>query len=106
MLDDQGTAALNLAHIAYERNELEPAEEFAQQALHFAQERANEMLEVQATVRLAISSVLNDIEPERSSTRNMESALLDSVALSAVVLALMVALSLTRRRVRGLSGIS
>ncbi len=53
MLDDQGIASLNLAHIAYERNELDQAEEFAMQALHLAQQRANEMLEVQVAVRLA-----------------------------------------------------
>jgi LuxR family transcriptional regulator, maltose regulon positive regulatory protein len=53
MLDDQGIASLNLAHIAYERNELGQAEEFAKQALHLAQQRANEMLEVQGAIRLA-----------------------------------------------------
>ncbi len=53
MLDDQGTASLNLAHIAYERNDLDQAEEFASRALNVAQQRANEMLEVQATIRLA-----------------------------------------------------
>lgn len=53
MLDDQGVALLNLAHIAYERNELDQAEVFARQALDLSQQRANELLEVQATVRLA-----------------------------------------------------
>jgi LuxR family maltose regulon positive regulatory protein len=53
MLDDQGIASLNLAHIAYERNEFDQAEEFATRAFDLAQQRANEMLEVQATVRLA-----------------------------------------------------
>ena len=52
MLDDQGIASLNLAHIAYERNELDRAEQFASRALDLAQQRANEMLKVQATIRL------------------------------------------------------
>ncbi len=37
MLDDQGIAALNLAHIAYERNELEQAEQYAGRALNLGQ---------------------------------------------------------------------
>ena len=53
MLDDQGVASLNLAHIAYERNDLDQAEAFARQALDLSRQRANEMLEVQAAVRLA-----------------------------------------------------
>jgi LuxR family maltose regulon positive regulatory protein len=53
MLDDQGIAALSLAHIAYERNELEEAEGLAERALELARQRANEMLQVQATLRLA-----------------------------------------------------
>ncbi|HSB00669.1 MAG TPA: LuxR C-terminal-related transcriptional regulator [Anaerolineales bacterium] len=53
MLDDQGIAALSLAHIAYERNDLAQAEGFATHALDLAQQRANEMLEMQATTRLA-----------------------------------------------------
>lgn len=53
MLDDQGIAALNLAQIAYERNDLPAAEEFALHALALARQRANEMLQVGATLRLA-----------------------------------------------------
>jgi LuxR family maltose regulon positive regulatory protein len=53
MLDDQGIASLHLAEIAYERNELDLAEQFVTQALNLAQQRANEILEVQATIRLA-----------------------------------------------------
>ncbi|HET9912939.1 MAG TPA: LuxR C-terminal-related transcriptional regulator [Anaerolineales bacterium] len=53
MLDDQGIAALNLGHIAYERNELDQAEELAARALDLAEQRANQMLQVQATSRLA-----------------------------------------------------
>ncbi|MGA7607214.1 MAG: LuxR C-terminal-related transcriptional regulator [Anaerolineales bacterium] len=53
MLDDQGIAALNLAHIAYERNELEQAEQYAGRALNLGRQRANEMLQVQAVIRLA-----------------------------------------------------
>ena len=53
MLDDQGVASLNLAHIAYERNDLEGAERFAMRALELGSQRANEMLQVQATIQLA-----------------------------------------------------
>lgn len=53
MLDDQGIASLSLAHIAYERNQLDQAEQLATQALDLAQQRANEILEVQTTIRLA-----------------------------------------------------
>jgi LuxR family maltose regulon positive regulatory protein len=54
MLDDQGIASLNLAHIAYERNDLAQAEELAAQTLELAQQRTNEMLQVQASLRLAM----------------------------------------------------
>ena len=40
MLDDQGIAALSLAHIAYERNDLEQAEALAARALDLALQRA------------------------------------------------------------------
>jgi LuxR family maltose regulon positive regulatory protein len=53
MLDDQGIASLGLAHIAYERNDLEEAERFAVRALDAGDQRGNEFLRVQATIRLA-----------------------------------------------------
>jgi LuxR family maltose regulon positive regulatory protein len=53
MLDDQGIASLGLADIAYERNDLDQAGEFAGRALDLAGQRGNEMLEVQATIRQA-----------------------------------------------------
>ncbi len=53
MLDDQGIASLKFARIAYERNHLEQAEEFATHALELGKQRANEMLQVQATIQLA-----------------------------------------------------
>ena len=40
MLDDQGIASLNLAHIAYERNDLERAEQDAARALDLGKQRA------------------------------------------------------------------
>lgn len=73
MLDDQGIASLSLAHIAYERNDLTQAEEFATQALHLAQQRANEMLEVQATGRLAyIHSAKGDSARARELLKSLE----------------------------------
>ncbi len=53
MLDDQGIASLSLANIAYEQNDLEQAEPLAQRALELGAQRANEMLQMQATIRLA-----------------------------------------------------
>jgi LuxR family maltose regulon positive regulatory protein len=53
MLDDQGIAWLNLGNIAYEQNDLETAEQYAGRALDLAKKRANQMLQVQAAVRLA-----------------------------------------------------
>jgi LuxR family maltose regulon positive regulatory protein len=53
MLDDQGIASLTLAHISYERNDLDQAERFAARALDLGGQRANEMLQMQATVQLA-----------------------------------------------------
>jgi hypothetical protein len=44
MLDDQGLASLNLADIAYERNELDQAREFAGRALDLARQRGNKLL--------------------------------------------------------------
>ena len=53
MLDDQGIAALGLANSAYEQNDLAAAEQRAGQALDLARRRGNELLQVQATIRLA-----------------------------------------------------
>jgi LuxR family maltose regulon positive regulatory protein len=54
MLDDQGMAALGLAHILYERNDLAQAGEFAGRALELARQRGNEILQVQAATRLGL----------------------------------------------------
>jgi LuxR family maltose regulon positive regulatory protein len=53
MLDDQGIASLGLAHVAYEKNDLEQASQLAAQALGLAERRGNEMLQVETTIRLA-----------------------------------------------------
>jgi len=53
MLDDQAIASLNLARIAYERDELEKAAQFARRALDLSQQRANQILAVQAATFLA-----------------------------------------------------
>ncbi len=61
MLDDQGVAFLNLAHIAYEKNDLEQAGQYAARALDLGQQRANETLQVRATIQLAyLYSVKDD----------------------------------------------
>jgi LuxR family transcriptional regulator, maltose regulon positive regulatory protein len=61
MLDDQGFAALSLADIAYERNDLPEAEQLAARATDLAGQRGNEMLQMQATFRLAfLQAARND----------------------------------------------
>ncbi|HEU4745062.1 MAG TPA: LuxR C-terminal-related transcriptional regulator, partial [Anaerolineales bacterium] len=61
MLDDQGFAALSLADIAYEKNDLTQAEHLAARAVELAGQRGNEMLQMQATIRLAfIQAARND----------------------------------------------
>jgi len=74
MLDDQGVASLNLAHIAYERNDLEQAERFTMRALDLGTQRANEILQVQATIRLAsIRSAKGDVRGGRELVKSLES---------------------------------
>ncbi len=53
MLDDQGFASLGLANAAYERNDLLLADSLAARALDLAQRRRNELLQIQATLRLS-----------------------------------------------------
>ncbi|HEY9528170.1 MAG TPA: LuxR C-terminal-related transcriptional regulator [Anaerolineales bacterium] len=61
MLDDQGFAALSLADIAYEKNDLAEAEQLAARAVDLAGQRGNEMLQMQATIRLAfLQAARND----------------------------------------------
>ena len=73
MLDDQGIASLSLANIAYERNELAQAEQFARQALELGRQRANEMLQVQAILRLAhLCSARGDLPGARELIKSME----------------------------------
>ncbi|HTX90395.1 MAG TPA: LuxR C-terminal-related transcriptional regulator [Anaerolineales bacterium] len=54
MLDDQGTARLNLAQAAYEQNDLETAAHYAAEALELGKQRANELLQAQAAARLEL----------------------------------------------------
>jgi LuxR family transcriptional regulator, maltose regulon positive regulatory protein len=76
MLDDQGIASLSLANIAYERNELERAEELARRALDLGKQRANEMLLVQSTLRLAhIYSVRGDMPGAHELLKAMETGI-------------------------------
>jgi LuxR family maltose regulon positive regulatory protein len=57
MLDDQGVASLGLANIAYEQNNLDRAEKSAERALELGEQRGNEMLQVEAAIRLAFIHV-------------------------------------------------
>ncbi len=60
MLDDQGVASLNLARIAYERNDLEQANQFVLRGLECAEQRSNEMLLVQSTIQMAYLHAARD----------------------------------------------
>jgi LuxR family maltose regulon positive regulatory protein len=76
MLDDQGIASLSLAHIAYERNELDQAEQFVTRALELGRQRANEMLQVKATIRFAyILSARGDLSRAQESVKTMEASI-------------------------------
>ena len=73
MLDDQGIASLSLANIAYERNELDQAERFVTRALDLGKQRANEMLQAQATIRLAqIYSAKGDVSGAQDFLKSIE----------------------------------
>jgi LuxR family maltose regulon positive regulatory protein len=54
MLDDQGLAAMGLANVAYELNDLAAAEQQARHALQLARQRSNASLEAQAIIRVAL----------------------------------------------------
>ncbi|MGE5378888.1 MAG: LuxR C-terminal-related transcriptional regulator [Bacteroidota bacterium] len=74
MLDDQGIASLSLANIAYERNELEKAEQLARRALDLGRQRANETLQVQASIRLAyVCAAKNNLPAARELLKSVES---------------------------------
>jgi LuxR family maltose regulon positive regulatory protein len=60
MLDDQGFASLNLANIAYERDELAQAGQLAGRAMDLARQRGNELLQVQAAIRQAYIQAAGD----------------------------------------------
>ena len=73
MLDDRGYAFLSLANIAYERNELDASEKSARRAFALAQQRANALLQVQATIRLAkISLAKGDLPDAQELIGSME----------------------------------
>ena len=76
MLDDQGFAALSLAEIAYERNELVEAEKLARQAWDLSKQRGNEMLLVQAVIRLAyIQAARNDFRQAKDLMKQLVSGI-------------------------------
>jgi LuxR family transcriptional regulator, maltose regulon positive regulatory protein len=76
MLDDQGIAALNLARIKYERNELVQAEQFSTRALELGQLRGNDLLQVQAAIQLArIHSARDDSGRARQLLKGLEASI-------------------------------
>jgi LuxR family maltose regulon positive regulatory protein len=85
MLDDQGIASLNLGHIAYERSNLDQAEQSAQRALDLAQQRANEMLQVQATIRLShIQAAKGELLQARERLKSLEAKIQNPALLREV----------------------
>ena len=82
MLDDQGVASLNLSHIAYERNDLDLAESLAKHALDLATQRANEMLKIQAAIRLAlIQQARGDTSQARDLVKALEAKIQNPILL-------------------------
>lgn len=82
MLDDQGIASLGLAHLIYERNDLEQAERFATRASDLGRQRANEWLQVQATLQLAhIHSAKGDLSLGRELVKSLESKIQNKTLL-------------------------
>lgn len=53
MLDDQSSAHLGVANVAYEQNDLEKAEQHATRALELSQPRSNEKIQVESSIILA-----------------------------------------------------
>ena len=73
MLDDQGIASLNLARIAYERNDLEQAEQHVRRALELGKQRRNEMLQAPAVIQLAqIEAAKDNLVHARELVKSME----------------------------------
>lgn len=73
MLDDQGIASLSLARIAYERDDLEQAQELATRALDLGKRRANETLQAQATIQLAhVLSAKGEYADARNLVKSLE----------------------------------
>jgi LuxR family transcriptional regulator, maltose regulon positive regulatory protein len=104
MLDDQGIASLSLANIAYERNELELAEEFARRALDLGKQRSNEMLQVQSTTRLAfLCAARGDLSAAQDLVRSLEASIQNPVLLPEMQNALAF-FSIQENRVSSLDG--
>ena len=82
MLDDQGIASLGLAHIAYERNNLEQAEQLTRRSLELGQQRANESLQVQATIQLArLHFAKRDLPSAREILKTLEAKIQNAALL-------------------------
>ena len=85
MLDDQGIASLSLANIAYERNDLAQAEQFAARALDVAGQRGNHMLQAQATIRQAyVHAARNDFQRAAELLKSLMAGIQNPVLLREV----------------------
>ena len=82
MLDDQGNAHLNLAHVAYEQNKLDSAEQHANTAFELGKRRSNELLQSQATCCLALIRVAKDhLDQAQNELKALSAGLQNAVAL-------------------------
>jgi LuxR family maltose regulon positive regulatory protein len=85
MLDDQGNARLNLAHVAYEQNDLQRASQYAAEALDLGQQRANELLQAQAQSQLATIQFAQGAEAQaQEGLRSREASLQTLLAMREV----------------------
>jgi LuxR family transcriptional regulator, maltose regulon positive regulatory protein len=104
MLDDRGIATLGMANAAYERNDLAQAEPLAQQAIDLAQRRGNEMLQMQATARLAgVRAARGNLEDARKLLRTLAAGMHSPVWLREIQTA-QALLAIRARETTGLDG--
>ncbi len=82
MLDDQGIASLSLAQIAYERNDLDQAEQLATRALDLSRQRGNEVFQVRAAIQQAyIAAARNDYQQADELLKSLVAGIQNPVVL-------------------------
>lgn len=85
MLDDQGNARLNLAHVAYEQNDLETAARYASEAFDLGKRRANELMQAQAAGQLSLIRVAEGkLSPARDDLKALAAQMKSPLALGEI----------------------